>query len=299
MTGPADPAALATRDADWAASGVVPLTGMPDAAPLRPPGAAATAATRLLEWYGTLAATLGCPVRVDGAALLAERAALTGAHRRGATSPGGACRLLPAGDGVLAVSLPRVDDAALVGALVGDAVAGSPYDAVARWARDRPVAQVVEAAGLLGLAVAGAGSVTWVPRRCAAADLVRAAATSPPGTPSPLPSPTGPGWEPGHGPLVVDFSALWAGPLCAHLLGLAGARVVKVETAVRPDGARRGNRAFYTLLHSGHAAVQVDPSRPGDLALLHDLVAAADVVVEASRPLGARRVGARRGGRRR
>ena len=25
-------------------------------------------------------------------------------------------------------------------------------------------------------------------------------------------------------PLVVDLSAMWAGPLCAHLLGLAGAR---------------------------------------------------------------------------
>ena len=40
-------------------------------------------------------------------------------------------------------------------------------------------------------------------------------------------------------PLVVDLSALWAGPLCAHLLGLAGARVVKVESLGRPDGARR------------------------------------------------------------
>jgi crotonobetainyl-CoA:carnitine CoA-transferase CaiB-like acyl-CoA transferase len=85
-------------------------------------------------------------------------------------------------------------------------------------------------------------------------------------------------------PLVIDFSALWAGPLCAHLLGLAGARVIKVETCHRPDGARRGDRRFYDLLHAGHEAISVDPANVDDAALLRDLVAAADIVIEASRP---------------
>ena len=41
---------------------------------------------------------------------------------------------------------------------------------------------------------------------------------------------------------VVDFSAMWAGPLCAQLLGRCGAEVVKVEDVSRPDAARRVTR---------------------------------------------------------
>lgn len=53
---------------------------------------------------------------------------------------------------------------------------------------------------------------------------------------------------------VVDFSALWAGPLYAHLLGLAGASVVKVETPQRLDGARRGHPASTGCCTPGTAA---------------------------------------------
>jgi crotonobetainyl-CoA:carnitine CoA-transferase CaiB-like acyl-CoA transferase len=83
---------------------------------------------------------------------------------------------------------------------------------------------------------------------------------------------------------VVDFSALWAGPLCAHLLGLGGADVIKVETPTRPDGARAGDPDFYRLLHAGHRSVVLDPDLPRDRAALAALVAGADVVLEASRP---------------
>lgn len=83
---------------------------------------------------------------------------------------------------------------------------------------------------------------------------------------------------------MVDFSALWAGPLCAHLLGLAGARIVKVETPQRPDGARRGNPDFYRLLHAGHRSVVLDPATSRGRRALADLVGAADIVIEASRP---------------
>lgn len=65
-----------------------------------------------------------------------------------------------------------------------------------------------------------------------------AAAPVRPGEHAYCPAPSTP--RPVEGLLVVDFSALWAGPLCAHLLGLAGARVVEVETPGRPDGGRRG-----------------------------------------------------------
>ncbi len=93
------------------------------------------------------------------------------------------------------------------------------------------------------------------------------------------------------GRLVADFSALWAGPLCAHLLGLAGARVVKVETPDRPDGARSGNAAFYRLLHAGHRSVTLDPRTSGGRAEMAALVRAADIVIESSRPRALARFG--------
>jgi crotonobetainyl-CoA:carnitine CoA-transferase CaiB-like acyl-CoA transferase len=198
-------------------------------------------------------------VQLDGARLLSERAAFTGARRTGATSAGGACRLLPTADGWAAVSCARPDDPLLLGALVGDDVGDDPWPAVTAWLAEHPGAELAERAELLGIA---------------AGPVVRPAARPP----VPLES------RSVEGLLVVDFSALWAGPLCAHLLGLAGARVVKVETPHRPDGARRGNPEFYRLLHGGHESVVLDPSDDTQRRELAALVAAADIVIEASRP---------------
>jgi crotonobetainyl-CoA:carnitine CoA-transferase CaiB-like acyl-CoA transferase len=89
---------------------------------------------------------------------------------------------------------------------------------------------------------------------------------------------------PDASPLVVDLSSLWAGPLCAKLLGDAGARVVKVEVVGRPDGARRGNAAFYAYLHGGHESVLIDLRNHEDRDLLNGLIHRADIVVESSRP---------------
>jgi len=96
------------------------------------------------------------------------------------------------------------------------------------------------------------------------------------------------------GAVVVDLSSMWAGPLCARLLGLAGAHVIKVESPSRPDGARAGDRAFFDWLHAGHRSVTVDfraesptptsSSTSSGRATLAALLAAADVVIEASRP---------------
>jgi crotonobetainyl-CoA:carnitine CoA-transferase CaiB-like acyl-CoA transferase len=83
---------------------------------------------------------------------------------------------------------------------------------------------------------------------------------------------------------VVDLSSLWAGPLAGGLLAAAGARVVKVESTGRPDGARRGPAAFYDLLNHGKESVALDFTDPSDLDVLRALVARADIVIEASRP---------------
>nr|WP_206024641.1 CoA transferase [Rhodococcus sp. 14C212] len=222
-----------------------------------PPGRAATVARERTAW---IADVTGGAVQLDGARVLAERAAFTGHRRAGATSAGGSCRLLPTADGWAAVSCARPDDPLLLGALVGADVGDDPWPAVEAWLREHTGAELAERADLLGVA---AGPVT------------------PAHAPAPL-RPLAP--RPVDGLLVVDFSALWAGPLCAHLLGLAGARVIKVETPSRPDGARRGNPDFYRLLHGGHETVQLDPALPHERASLAALVAAADIVIEASRP---------------
>jgi crotonobetainyl-CoA:carnitine CoA-transferase CaiB-like acyl-CoA transferase len=86
------------------------------------------------------------------------------------------------------------------------------------------------------------------------------------------------------GALVVDLSSMWAGPLCARLLGRGGARVVKVETPDRPDGARAGNRDFFDWLHAGQQSVALDFRSAAGRDALGALLAAADVVIEASRP---------------
>ncbi|MER6792674.1 CoA transferase [Amycolatopsis mediterranei] len=237
---------------DWADSGVVPLTGPAAGPPLVPPGRAATVAREIAA---------RCSLPVDGALLLSERAAFTGRGRRGAISVGGGCRILPTSDGWAAVSCARPDDPLLLGALVGAELPADPWPAVARWLRAHSGDELVARATLLGVA---AGPVR------------------PPATPPRSP-------RPGRarsveGLLVVDFSALWAGPLCAHLLGLLGADVVKVETPQRPDGARGGNAEFYRLLHAGHRSVVLDPGTAGGRRAMAGLVEAADIVIEASRP---------------
>ncbi len=272
MNAIAPPPGDAQRVADWLESGVAALCGF------IPPGTAATQARRWTAEFDELSTGWGHPARVDGARLLAERAALTGARfpggRSGQRSLGGACRLLPCADGWLAVSLPRGSDLDLVAPLV-EADVSDPWEAVRRFAGARPADEVVQRARLLGLAISRVGE----------------------GGPGlRLPEPSAPGLPAGHGqggraPLVIDFSALWAGPLCANLLGLAGARVVKVESYGRLDGARRGEPRFYDLLHAGHESICIDPRRRAERAALARLVSSADVVIEASRPRALREWG--------
>ena len=267
VTEPAGSPADAVRD--WARSGVLALTGHRGGRPILPVGAAASWAGRMSERIEQATAGSRGPVRVDGARLLAERAALTGHVRQGRVSPGGSCRLLPTADGWAAVSCARPDDPSLLGALIGHEADRRLPERLADWLAGHTGAELDERAALLGLA---AGAV-----RPRAAEPV---AVPPPGRPRPV-----------EGLLVVDFSALWAGPLCAHLLGLAGARVVKVEVPSRPDGARLGNPDFYDLLHAGHRSVALDPADQGGRAALQALVRRADIVIEASRPRALARFG--------
>ena len=265
--------------ADWARSGLVFLTGRASGPPLVPPGRAASVAAELAARF---AAVTG--VHVDGPRLLSERAAFTGHHRRGGISAGGACRLLPTSDGWAAVSCARPDDAALLGALTGQGGGGNPWPAVIRWLGKHTGAELAERAELLGLA---AGPVRAVQPAPGTERPVAGAQRPVPGVARAVADAV----RPVAGLLVADFSALWAGPLCAHLLGLAGARVVKVETPWRPDGARCGNAAFYRLLHAGQRSVVLDPNTGRGREAMAALVEAADVVIESARPRALARFG--------
>lgn len=259
---------MADAARDWAHSGVLPLTGHRTGPPLMPPGHAATWAARMADHIAAATGGDRVPVRIDGPRLLAERAALTGRTRQGAISVGGSCRLHRTRDGWAAVSVARPDDPALWSALIGHELDERFPARLAAWLAVHPGSELDRRAEMFGLA----GSAVRVSPPCGAAMR--------------LPRPRS-----AKGMLVVDFSALWAGPLCANLLGLAGAEVVKVETPDRPDGARRGNAAFYDLLHHGHRSVVLDPADPVGRSALHALVRRADIVIESSRPRALARFG--------
>ena len=128
---------------------------------------------------------------------------------------------------------------------------------------------MTERGQLLGLPVARVGEAAGPERRPAV--VATALGDAPP-----RPDATG--------AVVVDLSALWAGPLCGDLLARSGATVVKVESTERPDGARRGARAFYDLLNGHKQSVALDLRTPDGVRILHALVRRADAVIEASRP---------------
>lgn len=228
----------------------------PSAGILRPLGAVARDFTVLT----------GVPVDLETELFL--RARLAGFEEPGRASAGGSCRLMRAADGWVALNVARPDDHASLPALVNLLGGTGELTEVVAW---RPATEVVRQAQLLGVATASLGSERGR-RPPALCERVRPAAAA----------------RPLGGVRVVDFSALWAGPLCARLLGLAGAEVVKVESAARPDGARRGNPDFYRHLHDGHRSVVLDFA---DRSALRAVVADADVVIETSRPRALRRLG--------
>lgn len=246
---------------DWASSGAMWLTGRPAGPPLVPPGRAATA---VREWLASLGRCAAAP------RLLGERAGYAGFGRNAPWSCGGAFRSLATPDGWLGLSLARPSDIELVPALVEGPVGSDPWAAVAAWAADIPAGEAEERLRLLGLPGGGipiappddrSGVVATALGRRTVVDR----------------------------PLVVDLTSLWAGPMCAHLLGLTGARVVKVESTQRPDGARFGPPGFFRVLHEGHEQVVLDFAREPDR--LRALIHSADLVLEASRPRALQQLG--------
>ncbi|MCV7017016.1 CoA transferase [Mycolicibacterium aichiense] len=234
------------------------LTGPSDGPPDHSRSAVLTRADRVAAELTDL---LG--VQVDAATSLTGRAALLGLHRRGRVSAGGASHLMRTRDGWWALTLSRADDIEAVPALVeADSVPEDPWPVIAQWCADRRSDEVLDRATLLDLPAARLGE-TAPAAPTMRADGRRAAPRSP------------------EGLLVADLSSMWAGPLCGQLLAAAGATVVKVESPSRLDGTRSGDLAFYNWMNQRKLSYTVDFERDDRLRAL---LAAADVVIEGSRP---------------
>jgi hypothetical protein len=208
--------------------------------------------------------------KLEGATLLCERAMLGSMAIPGRVSAGGGCQLFDAADGTIALNLARPADRELLPALfeTNELDADDREAIAARIARSDAAALVMRGRSM-GLAIAAEHETSGSPVD-ACVELV-----------------TGPAAAASvrrHTPRVVDLSALWAGPLAAHLLWLAGADVVKVESRTRPDAMREGNNTFYALLNQGKASVVLDFGDANDRRALLSLIAAADIVIEAARP---------------
>ena len=82
---------------------------------------------------------------------------------------------------------------------------------------------------------------------------------------------------------VVDFSMVYAGPICGRMLSDCGADVIKIESTGLGDGVRSNGRIF-THFNGGKRGVQIDLTNPEGQQLAHGLIDTADVVIENYRP---------------
>ena len=89
---------------------------------------------------------------------------------------------------------------------------------------------------------------------------------------------------------VVDLTRVLAGPVCTLILSDLGARVIKVEHPNGGDLARtlgpwfNGKSGYLLSVNRGKESIALDLKTASDLAVFHELLAAADVLVENYRP---------------
>ena len=227
---------------------------------------------------------------VDAATLLGERAMRAGLRIPGRISAGGGCRLFDARGDTIALNLARPADRDMLPALFeDDQLSGNDDAAIAACMGRTEAHALVRRGRTMGLAIAaehehrpalehmplfGRSDSAWT-------ELVSGTCAGAPGASTRARS----------APRVVDLSALWAGPLAAHLLWLAGAEVVKVESRARPDAMRSAEGDFYALINQGKTTLAVDLTEGGERAALLSLIAASDIVIEAARPRALKQLG--------
>ena len=91
-----------------------------------------------------------------------------------------------------------------------------------------------------------------------------------------------------EGVKVVDLSRVLAGPHCSMALGDLGAHVIKVERSGSGDDTRGwgppfasdGESAYFLSANRNKLSLAADFRSDGDVALLQELIASADIVIE-------------------
>lgn len=203
---------------------------------------------------------------LDATDLLAIRSRCQNLHFQAGRSPTGHCRFLAAADGPIAINLARDDDWAMLPAWLQGEPCPPSWDALAGAVGSKSRHELLQQGIELGLAVALPDERMDAPRHHAAAEA--------PSTASIRQRP----------PRVFDLSTLWAGPLCGQLLRLAGAQVIKWESATRPDGARSGHPEFWHHLNGGKFERTIDLTRRDAVTGFIDSLADVDIVIESARP---------------
>lgn len=102
--------------------------------------------------------------------------------------------------------------------------------------------------------------------------------------------------KPLAGLLVVSLEQAVAAPYCASRLADMGARVIKIERAEGDfargyDTAVQGLSSYFVWLNRGKESLVADIKQPADAALLHRLLAKADVFIQNLAPGAAARSG--------
>ena len=213
---------------------------------------------------------------LDGPTLLGERAAMNGWLVPGLASAGlGGSKLMRTADNRwFALTILRDVDREMLPALfAGDIARVSDAQTIARAVGRHEIAGLLDRGRALGLPVASADEKPLAPP---VEIITRGRRRTRTNT---------------HRPLVVDLSAIWAGPLAGHLFWLAGAEVVKVESPGRPDLIRRDDPATFDVINQGKANVALDLADNADREALVALIRRADIVIESSRPRALRHLG--------
>lgn len=102
--------------------------------------------------------------------------------------------------------------------------------------------------------------------------------------------------RPLEGLLVVSLEQAVAAPYCSSRLADAGARVIKIERSEGDfargyDTAVNGLSSYFVWLNRGKESLVADIKRPDDAALLHQILARADVFIQNLAPGAAARAG--------
>jgi hypothetical protein len=208
----------------------------------------------------------------DAQWILNSRSEELGLEPKGQVSANASCRLMACEDGWLAVNLARQSDLELMSPWLATELEHPNWQSIQTVLAKRGGQELLFRGREMGLPLAfvakpGSQSKTV----CNKPQMIQLDDRA--GQPRNL-----------SGAQVVDLSALWAGPLCAHLLHACGAQVTSVSSLHRPDGAAQGSPRHYQQLHRGHEHWVVDFHDAEQRGRLAAALAQADVVIEASRP---------------